>query len=326
MSFAGSPLGNGRERARDTLAGSLELQSTLRQAIVASGPVRPGTARRGRGVAAGDATHDAARLRCEGRSCGRWTSASPRSADENSGASRVPRRASELLHVPADGGGVSTVDAQCRARPVLQPACRLSPRIAPGAEAGPGGVLWPVERVASYPARTHCRPQARHGAFRSSSRRSPRSTRVPWAPCGGGSACHLQRRPGPQSPRSTFRGRPRRSQCARAAASLGVARAPFDAIIWGRVSNPRRPIPPPQPTPPRPPVRPLARLRPSAPPSASDLAATPSPQPPTARTTQPAASTSPARRPGPRPRFRPPPTDPPPGCAATRAASRRRAS
>jgi recombination protein RecA len=42
MSFAGSPLGNGRERARDTLAGSLELQSTLRQAIVASGPVRPG--------------------------------------------------------------------------------------------------------------------------------------------------------------------------------------------------------------------------------------------------------------------------------------------
>ena len=42
MSFAGSPLGNGRERSRDTLAGSLELQSTLRQAIVASGPARPG--------------------------------------------------------------------------------------------------------------------------------------------------------------------------------------------------------------------------------------------------------------------------------------------
>jgi recombination protein RecA len=42
LSFAGSPLGNGRERSRDTLAGSLELQSTLRQAIVASGPVRPG--------------------------------------------------------------------------------------------------------------------------------------------------------------------------------------------------------------------------------------------------------------------------------------------
>jgi recombination protein RecA len=42
LSFAGSPLGNGRERSRDTLAGSVELQSTLRQAIVASGPVRPG--------------------------------------------------------------------------------------------------------------------------------------------------------------------------------------------------------------------------------------------------------------------------------------------
>ena len=40
--FAGSPLGNGRERARDTLGASLELQSTLRQAILASGPVRPG--------------------------------------------------------------------------------------------------------------------------------------------------------------------------------------------------------------------------------------------------------------------------------------------
>jgi recombination protein RecA len=42
LSFAGSPLGNGRERSRDTLAASMELQSTLRQAIVASGPVRPG--------------------------------------------------------------------------------------------------------------------------------------------------------------------------------------------------------------------------------------------------------------------------------------------
>jgi recombination protein RecA len=42
LSFAGSPLGNGRERSRDTLAGSVELQSTLRQAIVAAGPVRPG--------------------------------------------------------------------------------------------------------------------------------------------------------------------------------------------------------------------------------------------------------------------------------------------
>ncbi len=42
LSFAGSPLGNGRERSRDTLAQSLELQNTLRQAIVAAGPVRPG--------------------------------------------------------------------------------------------------------------------------------------------------------------------------------------------------------------------------------------------------------------------------------------------
>jgi recombination protein RecA len=42
LSFAGSPLGNGRERSRDTLGASAELQNTLRQAIVASGPVRPG--------------------------------------------------------------------------------------------------------------------------------------------------------------------------------------------------------------------------------------------------------------------------------------------
>ena len=42
LSFAGSPLGNGRERSRETLAGSVELQSTLRQAIIAAGPVRPG--------------------------------------------------------------------------------------------------------------------------------------------------------------------------------------------------------------------------------------------------------------------------------------------
>jgi recombination protein RecA len=42
LSFAGSPLGNGRERSRETLSASNELQSTLRQAIVASGPVRPG--------------------------------------------------------------------------------------------------------------------------------------------------------------------------------------------------------------------------------------------------------------------------------------------
>jgi recombination protein RecA len=42
LSFAGSPLGNGRERSRESLAQSLELQNTLRQAILASGPVRPG--------------------------------------------------------------------------------------------------------------------------------------------------------------------------------------------------------------------------------------------------------------------------------------------
>jgi recombination protein RecA len=42
LSFAGSPLGNGRERSRETLAGSADLQSTLRQAIIAAGPVRPG--------------------------------------------------------------------------------------------------------------------------------------------------------------------------------------------------------------------------------------------------------------------------------------------
>jgi recombination protein RecA len=42
LSFAGSPLGNGRERSRDTLGASSELQNTLRQAIIASGPVRPG--------------------------------------------------------------------------------------------------------------------------------------------------------------------------------------------------------------------------------------------------------------------------------------------
>ena len=42
LSFAGSPLGNGRERSRETLAASLEVQSALRQAIAASGPVRPG--------------------------------------------------------------------------------------------------------------------------------------------------------------------------------------------------------------------------------------------------------------------------------------------
>ncbi len=42
LSFAGSPLGNGRERSRDTLAASEDLRTTLKQAIVAAGPVRPG--------------------------------------------------------------------------------------------------------------------------------------------------------------------------------------------------------------------------------------------------------------------------------------------
>ncbi len=42
LSFAGSPLGNGRERSRETLAASVDLQNTLRQTIIACGPVRPG--------------------------------------------------------------------------------------------------------------------------------------------------------------------------------------------------------------------------------------------------------------------------------------------
>jgi recombination protein RecA len=42
LSFAGAPLGNGRERSRDSLTASADLQNTLRQAIIASGPVRPG--------------------------------------------------------------------------------------------------------------------------------------------------------------------------------------------------------------------------------------------------------------------------------------------
>jgi len=42
LSFAGTALGNGRERSRDTLTESDDLQSTLQQAIVAAGPVRPG--------------------------------------------------------------------------------------------------------------------------------------------------------------------------------------------------------------------------------------------------------------------------------------------
>jgi recombination protein RecA len=47
MSFAGTALGNGRERSRQALAESPELQSTLRQAIYASGPIRPGRRRDG---------------------------------------------------------------------------------------------------------------------------------------------------------------------------------------------------------------------------------------------------------------------------------------
>jgi recombination protein RecA len=42
LSFAGSPLGNGRERSREALSGSPETQNALRQAIAASGPVKPG--------------------------------------------------------------------------------------------------------------------------------------------------------------------------------------------------------------------------------------------------------------------------------------------
>jgi recombination protein RecA len=42
LAFAGTPLGNGRERSRDTLAENKELENTLRQAILAAGPVRPG--------------------------------------------------------------------------------------------------------------------------------------------------------------------------------------------------------------------------------------------------------------------------------------------
>jgi len=42
LSFAGTPLGTGRERSREAVAASVELQSTLRQAVIAAGPVRPG--------------------------------------------------------------------------------------------------------------------------------------------------------------------------------------------------------------------------------------------------------------------------------------------
>jgi len=50
LSFAGTTLGNGRERSREAIASNQELQTTLRQAIIASGPVRPG--RRGDAAAA----------------------------------------------------------------------------------------------------------------------------------------------------------------------------------------------------------------------------------------------------------------------------------
>ena len=42
LSFAGEALGNGRERSRESLSENTDLQNTLRQAIVAAGPVRPG--------------------------------------------------------------------------------------------------------------------------------------------------------------------------------------------------------------------------------------------------------------------------------------------
>jgi recombination protein RecA len=42
LGFAGTALGNGRERSRDTIASNAELMTTLRQAILASGPVKPG--------------------------------------------------------------------------------------------------------------------------------------------------------------------------------------------------------------------------------------------------------------------------------------------
>src|SRR5271166_1969431 len=41
IAFAGASLGNGRERSREALGQSPELQATLRQAVIASGPVRP---------------------------------------------------------------------------------------------------------------------------------------------------------------------------------------------------------------------------------------------------------------------------------------------
>jgi recombination protein RecA len=42
LSFAGQALGNGRERSREALAPNFELQTQIRQAILATGPVKPG--------------------------------------------------------------------------------------------------------------------------------------------------------------------------------------------------------------------------------------------------------------------------------------------
>lgn len=42
LSFAGQALGNGRERTREALSQNAELQSTVRRAILAAGPVKPG--------------------------------------------------------------------------------------------------------------------------------------------------------------------------------------------------------------------------------------------------------------------------------------------
>jgi hypothetical protein len=50
LAFGRNPLGDGRERARETLASSAELQSTLCQATVASGGVEAGKACGGGGA------------------------------------------------------------------------------------------------------------------------------------------------------------------------------------------------------------------------------------------------------------------------------------
>ncbi len=42
LSFAGTTLGNGRERSRDYLMDNLEMQAAIRSAVVAAGPVKPG--------------------------------------------------------------------------------------------------------------------------------------------------------------------------------------------------------------------------------------------------------------------------------------------